>query len=214
MTVIVGVVDKAADTVYIGGDRALVAAGGTKTLLAEPKVFRNGEFLIGAAGSCRAAQILQYDFKPPEQTGKDVMRYMVSVFIKKLRECCKTAGYATAENERESGPTAILGYKNRLFVIYSDYQVAEHKADFIAVGSGKGYALGAMFATKNLPPRERIQLALEAAASHDSYVAPPFDTLELHTEPDNNVVSKLGRNERCPCGSGKKYKKTRCLGKA
>jgi preprotein translocase subunit SecA len=34
---------------------------------------------------------------------------------------------------------------------------------------------------------------------------------EVHNAPIVNMVEKVGRNDPCPCGSGKKYKK--CCGR-
>ncbi len=64
---------------------------------------------------------------------------------------------------------------------------------------------------------ERAAAEMESRAEHISNVtySAPTETGEVHTTVDNTTVAKavprVGRNEPCPCGSGKKYKQ--CHGK-
>ena len=62
MTCIVGVVDNG--KVYMGGDSAGVGGLCIETRK-QPKVFRNGDFLIGYTDSFRMGQLLQYKMSPP-----------------------------------------------------------------------------------------------------------------------------------------------------
>ena len=42
----------------------------------------------------------------------------------------------------------------------------------------------------------------------DEYIKdPPGKTLEVKLRPFKRVTAKVGRNDSCPCGSGKKQKK-------
>ena len=46
----------------------------------------------------------------------------------------------------------------------------------------------------------------------DEYIKDPAGkTLEVKPRPFKRVTAKVGRNDPCPCGSGKKHKK--CCGK-
>ncbi len=64
MTCIVGLVHEG--VVYMGGDSAATSSAYlNQTILATEKVFRNGEFLIGAAGSERASLLLRHSLSPP-----------------------------------------------------------------------------------------------------------------------------------------------------
>ena len=63
MTAIVAI--RQDNTVYMGGDSAGVA-GLKITIRKDPKVFINGNFLMGFTTSFRMGQLLQYSFKPPE----------------------------------------------------------------------------------------------------------------------------------------------------
>jgi hypothetical protein len=51
----------------------------------------------------------------------------------------------------------------------------------------------------------------ELGAAEQFCSAPEFDTTMFDDETTSVSKSKPGRNEQCPCGSGKKYK--RCCGK-
>jgi hypothetical protein len=60
------------------------------------------------------------------------------------------------------------------------------------------------FAERELGPIQDVVAELEAALEPEEDFAPP--------EPAENPMRHVGRNDSCPCGSGRKYKKC-CLGK-
>jgi ATP-dependent protease HslVU (ClpYQ) peptidase subunit len=62
--------------------------------------------------------------------------------------------------------------------MFSDYQIARPGDEFAAVGCGEDIALGAMYATRHLPPAKRIEMALEAAERFSAGVRGPFITLD------------------------------------
>ncbi len=181
MTCIVGVVDTDG-TVVIGGDSAGVA-GLDLTVRADQKVFRNGPYIMGFTESFRMGQLLRYAFVPPEEClpGRDLHRFMVTTFIDAVRQCLKDGGYATKDREQESGGTFLVGCNGRLFTIHSDYQVAESKCDYMAVGCGDQAALGAMYATQGQPVKDRVLTALQAAEQFSAGVRGPFTIEELRT---------------------------------
>lgn len=177
MTCIVGLV--ADDKVYIGGD----SAGSNSwqlTVRKDTKVFRNGNFLIGACSSFRMIQLLQYAFRPPvyekplEDNPEYLSCYMATSFIDAVRECFKTGGYAKKEAEQESGGTFLVGFQGRLFCIQDDYHVGEALCGYSAIGDGEDVALGALYLSGELMPENRLQLALEAAQYHCTGVRGPF----------------------------------------
>jgi ATP-dependent protease HslVU (ClpYQ) peptidase subunit len=172
MTCIVGLVDEG--KVYIGGDSAAVS-GLSLTIRKDKKVFRNGDFLIGGTTSFRMLQLLHYAFVPPAyDASTDLEKYMATAFVDALRECLKAGGYATKEKEQESGGVFLVGFQGHLFCIYSDYQVQEALSGYDACGSGDDVALGVLYATPDLHPRKRIELALQGAEQHNGGVRAPF----------------------------------------
>lgn len=172
MTCIVGVVHDG--DVYMGGDSA-GTDGHSLFVRSDPKVFRNGPFVMGFTSSFRMGQLLQYSFDPPERVpSKDLFTYMATDFIDGVRGCLKRGRFARKSDDVESAGTFLVGHAGRLFTIDDDYQVAELADDFDACGSGVRVALGSLYATKELPPVDRLQLALEAASRFTAGVCPPF----------------------------------------
>ncbi|WP_104825716.1 hypothetical protein [Rhizobium sp. NXC24] len=181
MTCIVGLIS--GGSVHIGGDSAGVAAGYSLTLRADRKVFRNQDFLFGFTSSFRMGQLLAHSLKPPRRDPEtDVYAFMVTDFVDALRQCLKDGGYARRQNEVERGGTFLVGYAGRLFRIDDDYQVVEPVDGFDACGCGQQIALGALFASSSSPPRERLEMALNAAERFSAGVRGPFhfETLSLN----------------------------------
>jgi ATP-dependent protease HslVU (ClpYQ) peptidase subunit len=179
MTCIVGLVDRGG--VYIGGDSAGVA-GLDITLMAQPKVFHNGPFLIGYTSSFRMGQLLQFALDPPVRTvSQDVYAYMVTTFVDAVRDCLKGGGYARKNNEEEAGGTFLVAYEGRLFTIEDDYQVHETVGGYAAVGCGADFALGSMHVTGYMNPEGRIRMALETSAHFSAGVRAPFTVLKVAT---------------------------------
>jgi ATP-dependent protease HslVU (ClpYQ) peptidase subunit len=177
MTCIVGLIDNG--TVYIGGDSA-GCSGFDLNIRADEKVFRNGPFVMGFTTSFRMGQLLRYKLEPPAHPYDidgllmDTRKYMSTIFIDAVRKCLKDGGYACKENEQETGGTFLVGYRGELFFIDSDYQVGKTIDNFNSVGCGNSIALGAMYATVGKGPKERIQIALEAAERYNAGVRRPF----------------------------------------
>ena len=80
----------------------------------------------------------------------------------------------------DSGGTFLVGFRGRLFQVQSDYQVAENRKPYSAVGSGTHLALGAMSALEpyDVSPRDKLRAALTAAATYCASVAGPFHYLK------------------------------------
>lgn len=174
MTCIVGALGK--DGVYIGADSAGIT-GSNKFIRKDVKVFKIKDFVIGCTSSFRMIQLLRFSFKPPKIKKKqDTYEYMCTDFIDAVRSCFKAGGYIHIENSEETGGIFLVGYKNRLFKIESDFQVGELFDSYAAVGCGSDYALGTMFALQdtNMTIEEKIILALEAAEKFSAGVSRPF----------------------------------------
>ncbi len=185
MTCIVGLVE--GKKVYMGGDSAAVSATPSSSLKvrSDPKVFRNGDFLIGYTTSFRMGQLLRFNLVPPACPDDiEPYEYMVSLFIPAVRKCLKDGGYARKDNERESAGEFMVAYKGILFDVESDYQVGTIHDPFCAVGSGAQVALGALTVTDGLPGEERVRKALEAAERWCSNVRGPFTIETMGEEQD------------------------------
>lgn len=180
MTAICGVVE--GNTVYIGGDSCASGESMESWIRNDKKVFRNGPFLIGFAGSWRGGQLLQYKFyPPPQEIYMTAMTYMVTDFVDSLRECLEENKF----NHEKDILNFLVGYKGNLYTIEADLNVGLVCGNFSAVGSGASIALGSLYTTSKfiIPARKRIKLALEAASTFNGGVAPPFfiKSLKLKT---------------------------------
>lgn len=176
MTCIVGVVDKG--RIHIGGDSAAVWEGSFRAAVrADRKVFVNGDFVMGFTSSFRMGQLLAFGFTPPKpREGTDVFAYMVTDFIDAVRQRMKDGGYARVKDgHSEEGGTFLVGYAGRLFMIESDFQVAEAIHGYDAVGCGAHIALGSLYSTRNLTdPEARLRESLAAAEIFSAGVRGPF----------------------------------------
>jgi len=74
----------------------------------------------------------------------------------------------------------MIGWRGRLFCVYSDLQVAESAWPFMALGCGDHLALGSLHSTEEYQhtPRERLTLALQAAEAFSAGVRGPFTILK------------------------------------
>jgi ATP-dependent protease HslVU (ClpYQ) peptidase subunit len=181
MTCIVGIAENG--KVYIGGDSAGVA-GLDLTVRSDEKVFRNDEFLFGFTSSFRMGQLLRFSFYPPSRAEKmGDYKYLVTTFIDAVRSCLKTGGYATTKDGGEHGGTFLLGYRGKLYVVDSDYQVGSAADGFASVGCGDQVAHGSLFSTIGKSPRDRIETALNAAERFSAGVRGPFTILDVGDGP-------------------------------
>lgn len=178
MTCIIGL--KHNGITYIGGD-SLGSNDYNKTLRNDKKVFKlqdTDNAVLGYTSSFRMGQLLMYatDLIDKRDEPNIDHKYLVTKFIPNIIKLFEDGGYARNRSGEKYGGTFLLGYKDKLYSIQSDFQVGESLNNYDACGSGEDFALGSLFATEGLDisPEERIRLALQAASKHNPYVAPPF----------------------------------------
>jgi ATP-dependent protease HslVU (ClpYQ) peptidase subunit len=179
MTCIVGLI--AEDGIYMGAD-SCVSNSYIQRTLKSPKIFKKGDMLIGCSGYLRMMQLVQYSLEIPKHRDAEqsLYEYMITTFIDALRKCFKTAGYSEINNNQEFTDSVLLiGYKGSLFKIETNYQIMEYTDSFAAIGSGSEVALGALMATENEQPQQRIEKALLAAEKFSRGVKGPFNFLKM-----------------------------------
>jgi hypothetical protein len=163
--------------VYIGGDSAGVD-GLDLVVRADAKVFVSGPYAFGFCGSFRMGQLLRYSFKPPRPVMKRQMdRFMATTFLDAVRDCLRKGGYLHVKDNVEGAENTgafLVGVRGQLFVIEADMQVGMAQDDYIAIGCGAQIAHGSLFTTRGKPPRERVNIALNAAERHSAGVRRPF----------------------------------------
>jgi len=182
MTCVVGL--ETEHGVFIGADSAS-SNGYTSFSSRVEKVFlkncgARGEFLIGFTTSFRMGQLLRYKLrvdKHPDDMPD--MEYLATIFIDAVRACLKDGGFTEIDKERESGGRFLVGYRGKIYMVDYDFQVNSNACGFYAIGSGAQFALGSLYSTNGLSPRNRIKIALRAASMFTDSVKPPYHIKEL-----------------------------------
>lgn len=157
MSCIVGI--SKGGVVYIGAD-SIATAGNEMRTRGDPKLFRNGKYLIGYSGAVRPGQVLHPRFwTPPDNIYDftDAMRHQLEE-----RGCMKKGEGGVDEMD----VNLIIGVEGNLYEIQSDLQLAEYGPDnYTSIGAGSAYALGSLYETKDLDihPKLRIQRSIDAA---------------------------------------------------
>lgn len=170
------------DVVYIGGD-SIAADMDTysKDIIINPKVFKNGKFLIGYTTSFRIGQLLEYTLIPPKKNKKqDVMQYLCNNFIDEIRRLFVDNGYDMLKSN-SGGGTFLFAYKGDIYLVQNDYSILIVDTAYNAVGSGYKAALAAMNVLEEIDPKckryspeEKLQIAFRAVEKHNNSVAGPF----------------------------------------
>ncbi len=177
MTCIVGI--EMNGKACIGGDSAGIADY-EKTIRADEKVFRLGEMVMGFTSSFRMGQLLRFKLILPEQSSKkNDYQFMCTDFIDSVINCLESNGYSKISENKKTGGTFIVAYKNKIYVVESDFQVGIPSNGIASVGCGAPYAKGALTALYEYfdDPEKLARRALEISAEHSAGVNGPFITL-------------------------------------
>lgn len=159
--------------IYMGADSAVVMEMEIQTSIS-PKLFRNGDYLIGFAGAVRPGQTLCHPYWTPP---KDILD-MPDAIMAQLEDkgCLRFADHSTGcESE------FLIGYKNRIFNLGCDFTLIEPADEYMAIGSGRPYALGALYSIRKsrMSPQKKILKALECAEYYTPTVRGPFHVFKL-----------------------------------
>jgi ATP-dependent protease HslVU (ClpYQ) peptidase subunit len=184
MTCVVGL--ETPEGVIMGADSCVCHGPLDENINLCTKMYRlkgpNADWLIGTAGHTRIGQLVHFKFKPPiiKAFGDtSLTRLMVTEVSDMLRQIFKEGEKLTKKDEESTFDANIMiGVMGRVFQISSDCAVIRESCGFKAVGSGADYAMGAMHATAEMDPRQRVKAALGAAERFCSGVRRPFKILK------------------------------------
>ncbi len=206
MTCIVGIADGKGG-VHIGGD-TFGSDGHSGVILAEPKIFQLGEFIIGYCGSFRMGQILQYQFEPPaREEGQSDMSYLITSFVDVFRGTLEmTRFFGKDEPLEEKMGDCVIGYRGEVYVLQEDLAIVHVVDDFVSVGSGGEVANAVLYATREiaLDPASRLMLALDTAAYQLTSVRGPFHYLTYNWKEDNGTTREPSVFKGAALQKGKK----------
>ena len=181
MSLVVAIKDK--DRIVLGADKQ-ASTGGTKDHT-NTKIWKLEELpgaIIGSVGSARASQIIQYSQVIDKNLIPETMdtAFVVRVLAPTLANGLKMNGIVVGADEGgkcDMMPNAfIFAYKDKAWTIWHDLSVSEIE-DYFAIGSGSDVARGALFATPEKNPFDRIVTCIEAAAESTLYVDDGIDLL-------------------------------------
>lgn len=145
------------------------------------KIIEFENITIGFCGSCRISDVINSSFVMPDHpSGKSDLQYMQSNFINAIRECLESAKASSVEENNTSSmdkSALLILYHDKFYTVECDYSILEY-SDFVAIGSGSDFALGALEVTKDLEPEIRVTKALEAACKFNAGCAPPFQIIK------------------------------------
>ncbi len=177
MTCVVGIETKTG--AIIGAD-SFIGSSAYADSKASAKVFSHNGWTIGVAGSARFANLLEHVFEWPQAPKTDDMGAVVRVAI----DIGKAAAaddlcFSASSGQRSLESEVMLVAAGRIYTGASNLGMYRSRRGYAAIGSGDQYALGALHATKDHPPRDRVLAALRAAAAHATTVVGPFRILKV-----------------------------------
>ena len=137
--------------------------------------------IMGGVGSARASQIIQYSsIVDKNVVPEDItIDYVICNIAPTLLATLEANGFNCQDEDlgMKALPNCfIFAFKDKAWIIYQDLSVAEI-TDYLAIGSGSAVARGALYATKEKNPFERIVTAIDAAAEMTLYVDNDIDFL-------------------------------------
>jgi 20S proteasome alpha/beta subunit len=180
----------------------------------DPKVFVVKDLVFGFCGSYRRGQLLMSLKVKPKSKAMTDFDYIRSVVATKIMDLFHDHGALRSVDGELEGSVIIIGYRNNLYVMDSDFHIGVHTEDYVAIGSGDEYALGSLQTSlqvnrfsqtdKSLKPittDNRVGMALEAAAKFDKSVRAPFNlirfTYKEHTKAENvKSVKKVTKTSK------------------
>ena len=194
MSLIIAIKEK--DRIILGADKQ-ASTGSTKDHTAT-KIWEMSELegaLMGGVGSARASQIIQYSQVIDKNfTGPINTEFVICALVPTIVATLKANGIATTASEEDSCTMIpnvfVFAYKDNAWVIWHDLSVVEI-SDYFAIGSGADVARGALFATKEKNPFERIVTCIDAAAESTLFVDDGIDLLT--TENKSKDVKQIAK---------------------
>jgi hypothetical protein len=136
MTCIVGLIDNG--ITYIGAD-SLGSDGYSKTVRNDKKLFKlqdTSNAILGFTSSFRMGQLLMYADNLIDKRDEPNIdhKYLVTKFIPNIISLFEKGGYIKNDKGEKEGGFFLLGYRDKLYKIESDFQVGESMLNYDACG--------------------------------------------------------------------------------
>ena len=164
--------------VHMAGDKC-GSNGYTKIMVDKPKVFINGDFIIGYTTSFRMGQLLEFTWNPPEKLpsqGEDSFIY--KTVVDSIKSMLKQDGFATDTQ----GGSFLFGYKGKLYEMQDDYAIFNIEK-YSAVGCGEQEAKAVLYTLNQInhecSMEDRLSLAIKASSLTKAGVTAEYNYLSL-----------------------------------
>lgn len=137
----------------------------------------NDQFCIGVAGRTRFGNVLRYIEVPRVHDseygspGFDAEKYLITQVVPAWVEGLNTQ-FKRIPDQRSDWPdgVALVVVAGRIFTVHHDFTVTESAHEFDGIGSGSGYALGALAAGKSVEKAMDIAVDLDVWSGGDVVV--------------------------------------------
>jgi len=196
MTCIIGMIHEGKS--YLGADGYATTDDCERKQILCRKVFVSDQhdYVIAFAGHIRTGQLLypESGFEFPE----DIYMIPNSMYLW-LREF-EVLGKCDVQSTIMQS-NFLIATKDKLYVILMDMQISEVDPEFgyTALGSGTPYAMGSLYTSSQLgeylTPKERIQLAMDAASENVKNVGGPYE-IYSYDEAMKTLKPKKARTKR------------------
>jgi len=174
MTTIVSV--QSDDGVLFGADSQVTASNGRKySATRMVKITQRNDYIIAGSGECAPCDIAQHIWIPPKPTVKDkrdLYHFMIATVVPSLKQCFKDNDYKVNSDDDETAFSFLIAVCGEVFEIADDFSISLDDSGFYGVGSGSGYAIGALHAGAT------VEQALSIAAKNDAFTSAPFIYIE------------------------------------
>jgi ATP-dependent protease HslVU (ClpYQ) peptidase subunit len=170
MTTIIAV--QSDDGVVFGADSQVTAPSGRKySATRMVKIVERNDYIIAGSGECAPCDIAQHIWIPPKPNAKDkkdLYHFIIASVVPSLKQCFKDNDYKPTSEDDENSFSFLIAICGEVFEIAEDFSVSLDDSGFYGVGSGSGYAIGALNAGAT------IEQALSIAAKNDAFTSAPF----------------------------------------
>ena len=204
MSLVIAIKDK--DRIVLGADKQASAGGSkdhTNTKIWPVEGLKGA--VMGSVGSARASQIIQYSKIIDKNLIEDSIStdYIICALVPAIAASLKSHGIILDPASGDTCPLMpnafLFAYKNRAWMIWNDMSVSELE-DYLAIGSGAEVARGALFATPEKNPFDRIVTSIDAAAMTTLFVDNDIDLLatEIFEDDAPLIAAALGVEIKAP----------------
>ena len=174
MTTIVAV--QSNDSVLFGADSQVTASNGRKySATRMVKITQRNDYIIAGSGECAPCDLAQHLWIPPKLNAKDkrdLYHFMIATVVPSLKQCFKDNDYKVNADDDETAFSFLIAVCGEVFEIADDFSISLDDSGFYGVGSGSGYAIGALHAGAT------VEQALSIAAKNDAFTSAPFIYIE------------------------------------